>query len=392
MEVARARYAASSAAHASDEILRAQARAGLIGAAVAFPSTVDAAESHDPSDKDPSQHSAASVAQAIVKGARFFASLQCGDGHWAGDYGGPMFLLPGLVIACHITGTELGTPTVNEMLRFLRLHQNPDGGYGLHIEHHSTMFGTSLNYVTMRLLGVAADDPAATAARDWIQRHGGAGGTPGWGKFWLAVLGVYDWDGLDPLTPEFWLLPYALPVHPARFWCHCRVVYLPMSHLYGKRAVGPIDEVVRQLREELYPMSFVDVPWSTYRGFCCSVDVYVKRPVLQRALWGALVVFEKLPFPGKQVLRDMALKETLAQIVAEDENTNYIDIGPVNKVINFLCIWFDDPDSPAVAKHVDRLKDYLWLAEDGMKMQGYNGSQLWDTAFTAQPTRLRVRL
>ena len=25
--------------------------------------------------------------------------------------------------------------------------------------------------------------------------------------------------------------------------------------------------------------------------------------------------------------------------------------------------------------------DYLWVAEDGMKMQGYNGSQLWDTAF-----------
>jgi squalene cyclase len=31
-----------------------------------------------------------------------------------------------------------------------------------------------------------------------------------------------------------------------------------------------------------------------------------------------------------------------------------------------------------------RLFDYLWVAEDGMKMQGYNGSQLWDTAFAAQ--------
>lgn len=31
-----------------------------------------------------------------------------------------------------------------------------------------------------------------------------------------------------------------------------------------------------------------------------------------------------------------------------------------------------------------RLHDYLWVAEDGMKMQGYNGSQLWDTAFAAQ--------
>ena len=80
----------------------------------------------------------------------------------------------------------------------------------------------------------------------------------------------------------------------------------------------------------------------------------------------------------------MACAETLELVKNEDGNTNHIDIGPVNKVINFLCIWFDDPKSPDVEKHRDRIKDYLWVAEDGMKMQGYNGSQLWDTAFSTQ--------
>ena len=37
-----------------------------------------------------------------------------------------------------------------------------------------------------------------------------------------------------------------------------------------------------------------------------------------------------------------------------------------------------------VCRHLPRLFDYLWLAEDGMQMQGYNGSQLWDTAFAVQ--------
>lgn len=23
--------------------------------------------------------------------------------------------------------------------------------------------------------------------------------------------------------------------HPGRFWCHCRMVYLPMSYCYGRR-------------------------------------------------------------------------------------------------------------------------------------------------------------
>tara|TARA_B100000795_G_scaffold268029_1_gene254123 strand:+ start:1081 stop:1539 length:459 start_codon:yes stop_codon:yes gene_type:complete len=31
-----------------------------------------------------------------------------------------------------------------------------------------------------------------------------------------------------------------------------------------------------------------------------------------------------------------------------------------------------------------RIEDYLWVAEDGMKMQGYNGSQCWDTSFAAR--------
>ncbi len=35
-------------------------------------------------------------------------------------------------------------------------------------------------------------------------------------------------------------------------------------------------------------------------------------------------------------------------------------------------------------RHLPRVYDYLWLAEDGLKMQGYNGSQLWDTSFAVQ--------
>merc|ERR1712137_916965 len=84
-------------------------------------------------------------------------------------------------------------------------------------------------------------------------------------------------------------------------------------------------------------------------------------------------------------LRDKACKEVMEQIHAEDRNTNYIDIGPVNKTLNMLCVYYDlGPDSEQFRAHQERLADYLWMGVDGMKMQGYNGSQLWDTAFSAQ--------
>ena len=75
----------------------------------------------------------------------------------------------------------------------------------------------------------------------------------------------------------------------------------------------------------------------------------------------------------------------LKYINAEDAQTEYLDIGPVSKTINSICIWHAyGKDSEQFNKHVARWYDYLWIAEDGMKMSGYNGSQLWDVAFTTR--------
>lgn len=34
-----------------------------------------------------------------------------------------------------------------------------------------------------------------------------------------------------------------------------------------------------------------------------------------------------------------------------------------------LCCWVEDPNSEAFKLHLPRIYDYLWIAEDGMKMQ-----------------------
>ncbi len=82
-------------------------------------------------------------------------------------------------------------------------------------------------------------------------------------------------------------------------------------------------------------------------------------------------------------MRERAADFILSYVHAEDVQTNHIDIGPVNKVINMCCTFLGDgPDSERFRRHVDRLDDYLWVAEDGMKMQGYNGTQLWDVSFS----------
>ena len=44
-----------------------------------------------------------------------------------------------------------------------------------------------------------------------------------------------------------------------------------------------------------------------------------------------------------------------------------------------LACWIEDPNSESVKKHLARLPDYFWMAEDGMKIQSF-GSQSWDAA------------
>lgn len=275
-----------------------------------------------------------------------------------------------------------------EICRYLYNHQNVDGGWGLHIEGHSTMFGTALNYVTLRLLGedMRSGDGAIEKARTWILDHGGATYIPSWGKFWLSVLGVYEWNGNNPLPPELWLLPYLLPVHPGRMWCHCRMVYLPMSYIYRKRYVGPVNNTVLSLRKELYTHPYHYIDWQLARHQCAKEDLYFPHPSIQDIIWDGLHKFEEtllMQWPFSK-LKHKALSIVMQHIHYEDENTHYVCLGPVNKVLNMLCCWVDDPNSMAVILHFSRIKDYLWVAEDGMKMQGYNGSQLWDVSFSVQ--------
>ena len=324
------------------------------------------------------------VADALTHFGRsldWLGRSQSEDGSWRGDYGGPLFLLPLFVGAARVVGYELDTETRHEMVRYLLAQQNADGGFGLHVEGHSHMFTTVLAYVALRQLGEAADAAALVRALTWVHGHGGPESAAPWGKFALAWMGLYAYEGLDPILPELWLLPEASPIHPSRLWCHCRMVYLPMAYLYGTRAQAPSDALTLALREELYRGRYDRMDWKAARTAIAETDVYRPlSPVMRQANRAMALAERALP----KALRARALKYVREQIRAEDENTSYICLGPINKLYDMLVCFFDDPKGAPLARHKARLEDYLWRGKDGVKMQGYNSSQLWDTAFAAQ--------
>ncbi|NOQ13915.1 MAG: hypothetical protein GQ583_05465 [Methyloprofundus sp.] len=319
---------------------------------------------------------------SLIKGMHYFSQLQSEEGHWPGDYGGPLFLLPGLLIAAYISDTPFPKPHQQMMKIYLFNHQHIDGGWGMHMEGEPAVCGTVMQYVSLRLLGVAKEDERLQKASAWIKENGGAASIPSWGKFYLSLLNLYHWDGFNSLFPEMWLFPEWLPVHPSRYWCHSRMVYLPMAYCQAHRIQMPENDLILSLRKEIYNEDFDSINWAKQRDRVCEKDCYTTQsPVLK---WMNLFTngYEKI---RPQWLRKKATDYLLKYINAEDAQTEYLDIGPVSKAINSICVWHAyGKESEQFKKHVARWYDYLWVAEDGMKMSGYNGSQLWDVAFTTR--------
>jgi lanosterol synthase len=118
--------------------------------------------------------------ESLKKSIEYMSSIQNKEGFWSGDYGGPLFLLPGFLIVYYILGIILPKEIKEEMIKYILNTQNKkgkyfitlDGGWGLHIEDKSTIFGTVLNYLSLRLLGLDKDDENCKKARKFIIDNG----------------------------------------------------------------------------------------------------------------------------------------------------------------------------------------------------------------------------
>ncbi|XP_060196035.1 dammarenediol II synthase-like isoform X2 [Lycium barbarum] len=332
------------------------------------------------------------VTSAVKKALRLIRAIQAKDGHWPAENAGPLFFTPPLLIALYISGainTALTQEHKTELARFIYNHQNEDGGWGFYIEGHSTMIGSALSYVALRLLGEGPDDDdgngAVARGRKWILDHGGATAIPSWGKTYLSVLGVYEWDGCNPLPPEFWLFPSFFPFHPAKMWCYCRTTYMPMSYLYGRKYHGPITDLVLSIRNEIHVKPYDQIEWNKARMDCCAEDIYYPHTFIQDLLWNTLEycsepIMRCWPFTK---IREKALRKAIKYMRYGAEETRYMTIGCVEKSLQMMCWWAHDPKCEEFKYHLARVPDYLWLAEDGMTMHGF-GSQLWDCSLATR--------
>ncbi len=240
------------------------------------------------------------------------------------------------------------------------------------------MFVTTLVYVALRLLGLGRDEPLVKDAQRWLaSQPGGVLAIPSWGKLWLAWLGLYGWAGVNPCPPELFLLPRWLPVHPPRYYCHTRYIYLAAAYLYGARVRADLGPLTAELREELYPAAWPTLDFAAHRHDVAPSDLYVRPGPVLRAASAGLRVLERL-LPRR--LRRRALAACFDRILYEQRVTNHHALSPVNGLLNCLAIWSRDPAHRDLAPSLDGLEHWRWEdAEHGVRFAGARSSA-WDTA------------
>lgn len=331
--------------------------------------------SHTPRDRTPN------TGRTCEQAAAALVRQQGKNGGWEGEMVWCPMLAAQYVLMCHVTDTPIAPGRRERLLVHFGCTRLTGGLWSLHAHATPSLFVTTLVYVAARLLGRTKADALLEPAAKFIGDQGGVASIPSWGKFWLAMLGLYEWHGVNPVLPEAWTLPRWVPLHPSRLYCHTRLIYMAMAVTYGSRFKAGLTPTIAALRDELYPKGYDSVDFSTARNTLRADDLYAPPHRALRALYRVALLIDRChlgPLRGRIIgsLRD--------RIRWELRTTDHRSISPVSGLLNIIALWIADPADADCTRAIEKLEDWMWEdASAGTRMTGAR-SVAWDTAFALQ--------
>jgi lanosterol synthase len=234
-------------------------------------------------------------------------------------------------------------------------------------------------YVSARLLGVERGDELIEPARRFL-REEGVLGIPTWGKFWLALLNLYEWRGVNAILPEVWGLPAWMPLHPSKWYCHTRLIYMGMAAVYAHRFRAPVTPIITSIREEIYPDGFANADFAASRNRLRDADLYSRPSPWLRVGFGFARLFDRLHIKG---IRSRCVEDIVGRIKWELQTTNHTSISSVSGILNILALWLRDPEDADGLRALEQLDRWIWEDEEGLRVSGARSAS-WDTAFAVQ--------
>ncbi len=315
----------------------------------------------------------AQLAQAMSSAQDWLLECQAEDGHWCAELEGDTILESEYLIYLHFID-KLEPATVRKCANYIRSRLLPEGGIAIYPTGPMEISASVKAYLALKMAGDATDAPHMKLTRDAILSHGGITKCNTWTKIYLAMVGLYPWDGCPAIPPEIMFLPKWFPFSIYNMSAWSRAMFVPLSIIRSKEALKPLPAHCQL--DELWlggkAKADIHLPWDsrtmTWRNMFLRIDTVLK------------FVHRHHPAP---FLRKVAMRRAERWIIEHGRTPGGLGaIFPAmaNYVMSLRALGYAN-DSYLVAHGIEEM-DKLRIEEgDTLRLQPCF-SPVWDTAIT----------
>ncbi|HZV79952.1 MAG TPA: squalene--hopene cyclase [Candidatus Binatus sp.] len=306
---------------------------------------------------------------ALTRSVDWLLERQHPDGWWTGELETNVTMTAEHVLLLRFLGLPHDAIRDGAIAHFMH-HQRDDGSWALYHDGPADLSTTIETYVALKVLGVSPNSECMVKALAVIRRLGGASEARVFTKIWLALFGVYPWDGIPTMPPEIVFLPSRVPFNLYSFSCWARGTIAPLTIVIARRPVRELGIGVSEIIVEGSENRMARVPGN---GVFWWLDALLKT-------------YERLPVkPG----RSLARRHMTRWIIERQEaDGSWGGIQPP-WVYSLIALHLEGMalDHPVMRKGLEGMNRFSVDDADGWRFSACM-SPVWDTAWAVRALRM----
>jgi squalene-hopene/tetraprenyl-beta-curcumene cyclase len=337
-----------------------------------------AATAHAFSSPDEAPRGSTRLEAAIERTRDYLLSKQAPEGYWVGELEGDTILESEYILLLAYLG-RADSPTARRAASYVLSKQLPGGGWAIYPGGPLEISASVKAYWSLKLAGHSPESEPMARARLAIREAGGAEQVNSFTRYYLALLGVIDYEKCPAVPPEIMLIPQWCPfnIHEMSAWS--RTILVPLSLLWAFRPQHrlPREHDIR----ELFLTSPEELPATM--GPSSLVDA-LKKPTwinwdrLFRGIDRAIKLAERLHFAPLRKLAVRRAADWMMARFADSDGLGAIFPPIIWSVVALKCLGHGD-DSPPVRAALEELEKLSIREGDTVRLEPCR-SPVWDTA------------